>query len=190
MSTWWKIELVFRENKDYICWWMKTNWPLSKLHPSELLPKEHNTGLLNQLLHYKCNCSKETKMTKHTTYQYYEKPNFDGNPLDGDIVRRIQADSFGEVWAWNSSKKAYQFKVLTYSTYQSSIVRDKTKDCSFQEAFATKSPSIQTLIKEFKCVIFGKNESEIRDTSLLMTVLHFLVNQHSKSAVLNNFLGF
>ena len=169
---------------------MKINWPLSNLHPSELLPKEHNTGHLNQLLHYKCNCSKKPIMTEHTTNQFYGKPKLDGNLLDGDIVRRIHAESFGEVWASNSSKQAYQFKVLTYSTYQNSILRDKIKDCSLQETFETKSPSIQTLIEELRSGIFGKNQSEIKDTSLLITVLPFLVNQHSNSAVLNNFLGF
>ena len=43
-------------------------------------------------------------MTEHTTNQFYEKPKIDENLLDGDIVRRIQADNFGELWAWNSSK--------------------------------------------------------------------------------------
>ena len=129
-------------------------------------------------------------MTEHTTNQFYGKPKLDGNLLDGDIVRRIHAESFGEVWASNSSKQAYQFKVLTYSTYQNSILRDKIKDCSLQETFETKSPSIQTLIEEIRSGISGKNQSEIKDTSLLITVLPFLVNQHSNSAVLNNFLGF
>ena len=101
-----RLSLSLGRNEVYIWWWMKTNWPLSNLHLSELLPKEHNTGLLNQLVHYKCNCSNETKMTEHTTNQVYEKPKFDGNLFDGDIVRRIQADSFREVWVWTSSKLA------------------------------------------------------------------------------------
>ena len=43
------------------------------------------------------------KLTECTTNHFYKQPFIDGIHLDGDIVRRIQADSFTELWAWKST---------------------------------------------------------------------------------------
>ena len=49
------------------------------------------------------------------------------------------------------------------------------------------SPSIQTLIDEFKNVVFDKVELECQDNSTLVEVLPLLLNQDSKSVVKINF---
>ena len=52
------------------------------------------------------------------------------------------------------------------------------------------SPSIQSLIDEFKSVVFAKVDLEHQNKSTLIKLLPYLVNQDSKSDVKANLNGF
>ena len=80
--------------------------------------------------------------------------------------------------------------IKSCSAYQHYNSRNAIKGCSISETTKTISPSIQTLIEEFKTIVFEKDDLGYPDFSILKALLQLFVNQDSKSDVTEKFHDF
>ena len=67
----------------------------------------------------------------NTPFHFQKETDFWQESLDGELVGRIQAGSFKEIWVLGSTKHQCQINPFAFSNHQNSNRENKIKDCSF-----------------------------------------------------------